>query len=258
MPEQHNQHTQTVSSPAEPNQAGPSPTKPTIQPGWISLEEVEHMFMEAGLARTRNLLGRYCRNGRLIGAKDAGPSGDQWYVDPASIPLAIAELKRIEGKGKGPTESGRAHPGPAEPTSAQPRTTDTTAASLEENRNTTASTQEVDQAQPGPAEPGRAHPGPAQADLDIYTHPYVQRLERDLDETKAQLKDARTDLKDQVKVTQELQRESNLKLIELQQMVQAGQSKWLSKLFFKPKQIGNVEPEIDNDDAEDEDRDTRR
>lgn len=54
-----------------PNQAGPSPTKPTIQPGWIGLEEVEHMFMEAGLTRTRNLLGRYCRNGRLIGAKDA-------------------------------------------------------------------------------------------------------------------------------------------------------------------------------------------
>jgi uncharacterized protein (DUF2235 family) len=65
-------------------------------------------------------------------------------------------------------------------------------------------------------------------ELDVYEHPYVKRLEAQVDKLEGKL-DA------QVRRTEEIQSRSQASLIELQRMVAVGQSETLANFMLKAK-----------------------
>lgn len=219
-------------------------------PDWLTLDQVEQIFVSEGLVRTRTLLARYCRQRRLIGVKDAGPNGDEWYVDPVSVPRAIAELKRIN----------RTPATPTEPDEAELRPTETDQAELHSEASNVSKTAQLprsaksDAEEPGQTVSDAVEHGQTDGDIDLYSHPHVIRLERQIEQLKIEHKEEveywRSEYKQQVKTTQQIQQESFDRLVELQRMVQVGQSETLANVFIRTKEwlLGKAPDSDVNDD----------
>src|SRR5690606_37293848 len=86
-----------------PDTASPSAPKPAMSnPGelrhTLTVEDVGLLLSQAGVPRSRRQIIRYCQTGLLEAVKVPGPTGDQWYVAPASLPKAIGDLKQWEAQ----------------------------------------------------------------------------------------------------------------------------------------------------------------
>lgn len=64
----------------------------------LTVEDVGVLLTQAGVPRSRRQIIRYCQTGLLEAVKVPGPTGDQWYVAPASLPKAIGDLKQWEAQ----------------------------------------------------------------------------------------------------------------------------------------------------------------
>lgn len=63
----------------------------------LTVREVEAMLVAAGIVRSHRHVLRMCKSGMLDALKiPGGPSGEEWYVTPDSVPRAIGDLKQIE------------------------------------------------------------------------------------------------------------------------------------------------------------------
>ena len=62
----------------------------------LSVQEVATALAAAGVPRSHRSIIRYCENAMLDAVKVHGPTGEQWFVAPASIPKAIGDLKQLE------------------------------------------------------------------------------------------------------------------------------------------------------------------
>jgi hypothetical protein len=125
-----------------------------------------------------------------------GPSGDEWYVAPASVPKAIGDLRQIDER-----RERRSTPQPAM------------------SHTVVVAPERID-------EPDTARHGAT--DLDIFEHPYVKRLER-------QIEKLETKYEAQVRRTEEVQLKAHEKLVELQRMTTIGQSKTLADFMLQAK-----------------------
>ncbi|HEX2841361.1 hypothetical protein [Hyphomicrobium sp.] len=67
----------------------------------LTVEHVGVLLTQAGVPRSRRQIIRYCQTGLLDAVKIPGPTGDQWYVAPASLPKAIGDLKQWEAQREG-------------------------------------------------------------------------------------------------------------------------------------------------------------
>lgn len=83
----------------------PSPSAPqpaVSNPGEVrhtlTVEHVGVLLTQAGVPRSRRQIIRYCQTELLDAVKIPGPTGDQWYVAPASIPKAIGDLKQWDAQ----------------------------------------------------------------------------------------------------------------------------------------------------------------
>jgi hypothetical protein len=63
----------------------------------LSLDDVSHLFDEAGLPRNVRTLQRYCAAGRLDCIKEETASGLAYFVDPVSVERAIKQLAQLHG-----------------------------------------------------------------------------------------------------------------------------------------------------------------
>lgn len=86
-----------------PDTASPSAPQPAMSnPGelrhTLTVEDVGLLLSQAGVPRSRRQIIRYCQTGLLDAVKVPGPTGDQWYVAPASLPKAIGDLKQWEAQ----------------------------------------------------------------------------------------------------------------------------------------------------------------
>jgi hypothetical protein len=63
----------------------------------LTLEDVSHLFEEAGLPRNTRTLQRYCAAGRLDCIKEETVSGLAYFVDPDSVDRAIKQLAQLHG-----------------------------------------------------------------------------------------------------------------------------------------------------------------
>lgn len=64
----------------------------------LTVEDVGLLLSQAGVPRSRRQIIRYCQTGLLEAVKVPGPTGDQWYVAPVSLPKAIGDLKQWEAQ----------------------------------------------------------------------------------------------------------------------------------------------------------------
>ena len=189
----------------------------------LTVRDVERMLAEAGVQRSHRHVLRLCQSGMLDAVKiPGGPSGEEWYVAPASVPKAIGDLKQIGEQ--------RARRGPT-----QPAVSDRNAAEISHIVDT-------DTARHGATKPGmsdaknidsREATQPAIArhvatDLDIFEHPYVKKLEARNDQLESKLEA-------QVRRTEEIQISNNKSLIELQRMTAVGQSQTLADFMLKAR-----------------------
>lgn len=64
----------------------------------LTVEDIGVALTQAGVPRSRRQIIRYCQTGLLDAVKVPGPTGDQWYVAPVSLPKAIGDLKQWEAQ----------------------------------------------------------------------------------------------------------------------------------------------------------------
>jgi hypothetical protein len=86
----------------EPDTASPSAPHAVSNPDelrhTLTVEHVGILLTRAGVPRSRRQIIRYCQTGLLDAVKVPGPTGDQWYISPASLPKAIGDLKQWEAQ----------------------------------------------------------------------------------------------------------------------------------------------------------------
>jgi hypothetical protein len=188
----------------------------------LSLQEVGAALVAAGVPRSHRQVVRYAETAMLDAVKVPGPNGDQWYVSPASLPKVIGDLKQWEAQ--------RARHGTPRPATSDPVTVETP---LNDNPDTAShgtprlAVSETETSQKG-SETEPVMPRQGLTELDVYEHPYVKRLEAQVDKLEGKL-DA------QVRRTEEIQSRSQASLIELQRMVAVGQSETLANFMLKAR-----------------------
>lgn len=228
----------------------------------LSISDVEAELVTAGVPRSRRQVIRYAESGMLDGVKVPGPSGDQWYIAPASVPKVIGDLKQWEAQRANaevrqavtdPDTAGHGTPRHAmsdEQISQDESATQSDMAGHDTPRPTASdhhgpnSSLEADADAAGHGTPRQAmsdqrtlegsttHPDAARhglTELDIFEHPYVKRLESQVEKLEGKL-DA------QVRRTEEIQLKSQQNLMELQRMIAVGQSETLANFMLKARE----------------------
>ena len=189
----------------------------------LTVREVETMMANAGVQRSHRHVLRLCQSGMLDAVKvPGGPSGEEWYVAPASVPKAIGDLKQIDAQ--------RAHRDRTQPAMAGHDASAITNEIQLDTARHDAPEHDIDEAQDKvnstATEPVIVRHGIT--DTDIFQHPYVKRLEDRVEKLEAKY-DA------QVRRTEEIQLKGAEQLIELQRMTAVGHSQTLADFMLKAK-----------------------
>jgi hypothetical protein len=64
----------------------------------LSVHDVGAALLAAGVPRSHRQIFRYCETAMLEAVKVPGPTGEQWYVSPASVPKVVGDLKQWEAQ----------------------------------------------------------------------------------------------------------------------------------------------------------------
>jgi hypothetical protein len=164
----------------------------------LSIDDVIALYASAGLPRDRRTIQRYCAAGKLDCHKIEIPYGDQYVITPASVERHVAYIKEVR---------------PAQVSRGEPRSV---ATSRTEERAASAE----------PRQPATSPGEPRQDAADVFQHPYVKRLEGEVD----RLNDK---YEQQVRRTEEVLQDANARLIELQQANAIAQSETLAKYMLQ-------------------------
>lgn len=213
----------------------------------LSISDVETALAAAGVPRSRRQVIRYAETGMLDGVKVPGPSGEQWYIAPASVPKVIGDLKQWEAQREHGTlrQTPSDHDTPSQPLNTAPDMTghDTprpTASDHDTHESARPSDPDTaghgaprqamsdEKTSPNASETRPDTARPSLTELDIFEHPYVKKLEAQVDKLEGKL-DA------QVRRTEEIQTNNQKALIELQRMIAVGQSETLANFMLKAK-----------------------
>jgi len=62
----------------------------------LTIDQVAEQLLEAGVPRSKTRIAYFCREGTLDAGQLPSPTGDQWYINPASIPGLIGDLKQFD------------------------------------------------------------------------------------------------------------------------------------------------------------------
>ena len=207
----------------------------------LSIHNVEAQLIAAGVERSHRQVIRYCESGLLDAVKIPGPTGEQWYVAPASVPKAIGDLKQWDAQRRAATQSDMSnHDAPEKALNSNADTArhSTPQPAMSENE----ASQKGSETEPVAARHGVL-------ELDIYEHPYVKKLEERNEKLEAKYEA-------QVRRTEEIQMKSQQQIIELQRMTAIGQSETLADFMLKARNLvfgpptepereeGNIPPTI--------------
>ena len=210
----------------------------------LTVREVELLFAEAGIHRSHRHVLRLCKSGMLDAKPIPGPSGDQWYVTPESVPKAIGDLKQIDAQRARRTATQRAtsdHVATIEaditdndmPRRSTPQP-GVSPSQIHSDNEATHSDAVGHGATDTDAEKDRRAAAsdarrPKIGDFSIYEHPYVRKLEERNEKLEAKYEA-------QVRRTEEIQIQSQEKILELQRMTTVGQSKTLADFMLQAKE----------------------
>lgn len=223
-----------------PRQVATSPDEYTL-----TIEDALVRYEHAGHPRTARSIQRYCANGELDCLRQQTTFGDKFRITPASVARHIAQIVELASA----TSSDQTRQVatsrdtiPMHSTGSDIATTSIdTPRPVATGRDTPAPQPVVvDQALPSSGMTQSSLPGAIEKDageirvekgspdFDIYEHPYVKKLE-------ARCSSLEEKYDNQVRRTEEIQIRSQEQLIELQRMVQVGQSETLANFFLKAK-----------------------
>ena len=170
----------------------------------LTIDESLEQYARAGLPRTPRSLQRYCAKAHLDCRRVDTPFGEKYMISPASVAKHIAYIEEVR-----PVATGRDEPrhaatpvAPGESHDGQPKEPPTT---TDLSRQATTS-----------------------SDMAIFEHPYVKRLEAEVDEFKSKYEK-------QVRRTEDILEDANKRLVEMAQAGQIAGSKTLAEYLIAAK-----------------------
>jgi len=186
----------------------------------MTLTELEARVAAAGVLISRRQLMRHCEAGTFDAKRlPAVNNLEQWFIAPGSVDKGIADIKTLQEQ--------RAR---RDATRHDMADQDRPGKSISDEQDTTGrdATQPVtsDAKNKGQTPPDTSrHVG---TDRDIFEHPYVKKLE-------AQVEKWEGKFHDQVRRTEDIQLKGAQQLLELQRMTAVGQSETLADFMLKAK-----------------------
>ena len=222
----------------------------------VSLNHVMDRFNAEGIGRTKRRLAELCQRGVLEGKKFKTTHGETWFVTQASLDAAVQQIKTEERLAAAAAGDSKLEPGAAsasrlarsseEPPHQEqmtPRDTDARPATV--NYGTMAEPAGAGARRRQPADGGpdsglRQGSQPDLSSVDIFSHPYVIKIEQRNEQLEKKLDD-------QIRRTETIQREAFDRLVELQRSSQIAQSQTLADFFIKTRDYllgrsANAEP----------------
>jgi hypothetical protein len=188
------------------NVVQPRPAAPPDESAYtLTIDAAADRYAAAGFPRPARRLQKYCARGDLECRKVETSSGERYIITPESVDRHIAYIKETSDA------AGRA---PARP--------DEAGRTSEVKRNLITNEDA--------AEPVQPRPVAASTDLAIFEHPYVQRLEREVDDLKSKYEK-------QVRRTEDILEDANKRLVEMAQAGQIAGSKTLAEYLLAAKNV---------------------
>jgi hypothetical protein len=194
----------------------------------LSVEDAAALYEHADLRRTPRTIQRYCENGHLVSRRIETPFGNEkYFITPASVATHIAYLKEVRRVPTGRDLSRKV----ASDVAAQPRDDELrheapTSPDLSRLDATKVIEENKGEGQREPHATERDTSRRVASDLDIFEHPYVKRLESEVEKWQGKFED-------QVQRTQEVLVSSNKNLMELQRATTIANSKTLADYLLK-------------------------
>ena len=190
----------------------------------LTVRDLEAAIAKAGVLMSRRQLVRHCKAGTFDAAKlPATNNVEEWFIAPASIEKGIADIKVLQEQRLRRDPSRRDMSAAATSEIMNDRDTDTARPdATRPDMPDKDVQQEIDATRPDTSRPV------ATSDIDIYEHPYVRRLE-------AQVEKWEGKYLEQVRRTEDIQLDHRKELIELQRMTAVGNSQTLADFMLKAK-----------------------
>jgi len=196
--------------------AQPRPSAPSLENEYtLTIDEVAELYASAGFPRPVRRLQKYCARGDLDCRKVETLSGEKYLITPVSVERHIALIAQTQGA------SGRDQARPDASRAAEQESLEIAAAEA---------------APPG----AQARPDASiTSELSVFDHPYVRRLEREVEEFKGKYEG-------QVRRTEQVLETANRNLIELAQANAIAQSETLARYMLATGE-GKRTPERDEE-----------
>jgi hypothetical protein len=170
----------------------------------LTIDEALELYARAGLPRTPRSIQRYCAKGHLDCRRMETPFGEKYMISPASVSKHIAYIEEVRPVATSRDESRHA------------ATTVAPAESRDEHPKEPATT------------PDLSRQVATGSDIAIFEHPYVKRLEDEVDEFKSKYEK-------QVRRTEDILEDANKRLVEMAQAGQIAGSKTLAEYLIAAK-----------------------
>ena len=193
----------------------------------LSIEEAAARYEHAGHPRTDRTIQRYCKKGHLDCRRLETQFGEKYVISPVSVAKHIAYIEEVR-----PVATERdvsrhvATPNPNENPDDERRQGPPTGP----DRSRQVAPQAVSENQEDPERhslsTSRDLSRPVATDIDIFEHPYVKRLESEVEKWQGKYGE-------QVQRTQEVLEASNRNLMELQRTTAVANSQTLADFILK-------------------------
>lgn len=190
----------------------------------LSVRQLEVAIADAGIVMSRRQLIRHCKAGTFDAVKlPAANNVEEWFVAPASLEKGIADIKVLQ-EHRAQRDATRRDM-TEDDTPGLPKEANADTAGHDATRQDTSDTQTLEEQDAIRHDTSRHD---TTLDVDVYEHPYVKRLEAQVDKLEKKLDD-------QVRRTEEIQLRGQEKLLELQRMTAVGQSQTLAEFMLEAK-----------------------
>jgi hypothetical protein len=190
----------------------------------VTVRELEAQIAAAGILMSRRQIIRHCKSGTFDAQKlPAANNVEEWFIAPASIEKGIADIKTLQEQ-RARRDATR-HDMPDDDTLETGSKTDTDTSSHDATRQDMTDPKKDPGLTPTRQDTSRHS---ATTDLDIFEHPYVKKLE-------GQVETWQGKYEDQVRRTETIQREHQTELIELARMTAVANSETLADFMLKAK-----------------------
>jgi len=193
----------------------------------LTIEDAAERYEHAGHARTARTIQRYCASGHLDCRRLETQFGEKYLITEASVAKHIAYIEEVR-----PSATGRDTSRPVatnvalEVSHDEPRQVAPTSADTSRQDATRVVPENMDDTPRQPTSTSREEPRQVATDLDIFEHPYVKKLEIEVEKWQGKFED-------QVQRTQEVLESSNRNLMELQRTTAVANSQTLTDYLLK-------------------------